>query len=560
MSAPTSTRSDPSLPATAEYGAAELPTGARLQGGRYVIRSVLGRGGFGITYETLDRRLERRVAVKELFPDGVSRHGQTVVAPPHVAESFAAARSRFLREAAVLAQFTHPGIVHVHEVFEENRTAYLVMELLEGRTIADVLAARGGPVTEAEALDVATRCAQALVTVHDAGVLHRDINPSNIVITTSGRVVLIDFGLAHAFEDRTGAMTRMVTPGYAPLEQYAGEGRFGPATDVYGLAATMYRMLTGRTPVTALDREHGTALPAPRKVEPSVSRLVSDAVLDGMELQPSHRPPSMPAFLARLGIGGDAMPSRALLSPPPAAERSGSARPADPNATRASGTRVQPDWERPDAPPSEPESEPEPEPVAVEEPAPLSRYKRPGFWKIGVPGVATVAAFGAVAPVLVPPVLALVVLPAIATAGDAIVFVRLRRLDGRMRWLHRVSLPPYVPARFARNVGQVLLRGFPALLLVASALGVTLVLDALGVSTDTQELLMRPAGIAAALLLVVPIGRDRVHFRVAVVGDIVARRLLDPRGRLTRDGIVACVVAAFVVIAGFGFHPELWPL
>jgi hypothetical protein len=104
------------------------------------------------------------------------------------------------------------------------------------------------------------------------------------------------------------------------------------------------------------------------------------------------------------------------------------------------------------------------------------------------------------------------------------------------------------------------LRGFPALLLVASALGVTLVLDALGVSRDTQELLMRPAGIAAALLLVVPVGRDRVHFRVGVVGDIVTRRLLDPRGRLTREGIGACVAAVFVLLAGFGFHPELWPL
>ena len=115
--------------------AAELEVGSTLADGRYQVLGIIGRGGFGITYEAGDTRLKRRVAVKELFPDSAVRHGSMVLTPPHARAAFRAARDRFLREARVLARFTHPGIVRVYEVFEEHGTAYLVMELLEGRTL-----------------------------------------------------------------------------------------------------------------------------------------------------------------------------------------------------------------------------------------------------------------------------------------------------------------------------------------------------------------------------------------------------------------------------------------
>lgn len=283
--------------------AAELEEGARLADGRYQILRVIGRGGFGITYDAGDRRLERRVAVKELFPESAVRHGSMVLTPPAGRPGFKAARERFLREARVLARFTHPGIVRVFEVFEEHGTAYLVMELLEGRTLIDMLRQHGRPFGEADVLDVAGRVAAALRPVHAAGVLHRDVNPSNVMMTHHGRIVVIDFGLARDYDqDHTAGMTRVVTPGYAPLEQYRGEGRFGPPTDVYGLAATLYRLATGKVPVSALERSGGQPLPAPHRLNEAISKAVSDALLDALELEPAHRPQDLDAFLSRLGV------------------------------------------------------------------------------------------------------------------------------------------------------------------------------------------------------------------------------------------------------------------
>lgn len=283
--------------------AAELAEGSRLSDGRYQILRVIGRGGFGITYEVGDRRLQRRVAMKELFPESAVRHGSLVLTPPQGRAGFRAARDRFLREARVLARFTHPGIVRVYEVFEEHGTAYLVMELLEGRTLIELLQQRGRAFPEAEVLDVAGRVAAALRPVHAAGVLHRDINPSNVMLTHHGRIVVIDFGLARDYDEaQTVGMTRVVTPGYAPLEQYRGEGRFGPSTDVYGLAATCYRLATGKVPVSAIERDGGGVLPSPAKLNPAISKAVSDALLDGLELEPGHRPQDLDGFLSRLGI------------------------------------------------------------------------------------------------------------------------------------------------------------------------------------------------------------------------------------------------------------------
>lgn len=342
--------------------AAELAAGTRLGGDRYQVLRLLGRGGFGITYDAGDRRLRRRVAVKELFPESAVRHGTLVLTPPQGRAAFKEARERFLREARVLARFTHPGIVRVYEVFEEHGTAYLVMELLEGRTLVDLLRERNRPFDESEVLDVAGRVAAALRPVHAAGVLHRDLNPSNVMMTHHGRIVLIDFGLARDYDQsQSVGMTRVVTPGYAPLEQYRGEGRFGPSTDVYGLAATLYRLATGRVPVSALERDGGAALAAPRSLNPELSRSVSDAILDGLELEPSHRPQDIDAFLARLGIRHlPEGPRSSLLDAVPPPEPEPPLRSADLDLPVASTAGVAATWTPDSDPVAEPVAEPRP--------------------------------------------------------------------------------------------------------------------------------------------------------------------------------------------------------
>ena len=490
----------------------ELPFGATRQEGRFEIRRVLGRGGFGITYAATDRRLHREVAIKELCFGGVTRIGGVLVPPPHEAEAFASAKDRFLREGAMLARFSHPGVVRIYEVFEEAGTAYLVMELLNGRTLHQLVVARAGPLPEPQVLDVAARCGEALSVLHGAGVLHRDLNPTNVVLTPEGRVVLIDFGLAREFAgDATTPLTRIVTPGYAAPEQYEHQGRCGPPTDVFGLAATVYCALTGRAPVSLGGRRRGSAFVSPLTLNPSVSKIVSDAVLDGLELDADHRPRTVDEFLSRLGIGSTH--SNPTQSVEPVA-----------------------------APP--PTLLPPPPPPALLPPA-----VQPGRPKVVGPAIATVAALGALLPVVTFTLLALVVLPAIATAGDAMVFVRMRRLGDRMHWRHRAALPPYLPMRFVRNVGRVSYAGVPALLVAGVTVAVALLLNAVSSTFTAESWVLRLGGATSAVMLAVPVFRDRVRFRAAVVGDRVLDQSLD-NGTLTSFGLTIWIVTALVVEIG----------
>lgn len=539
----------------------ELPPDCPLNGGRYTIDRVLGRGGFGITYAATDVRLHRPVAIKELFPLAAQRQSGslTVTTPDPTGGSFEAAKVRFLREATVLARFTDPRIVQVYEVFEEHNTAYLVMELLNGRTLADLLDERGGRFTEAEALDVAARCARALMEIHGADVLHRDLNPSNVMVSATGRVVLIDFGLAQTFEpEQTSAMTRMVTPGYAPPEQYLGQARFGPATDVYGLAATLYRLLAGQAPVSALDRQGGARLPSLRELNPAISSLVNSAVLDGLELNANHRPQTMEAFLARLGLGASEPPLRSLLAG--AAGGPGAANGAPPHAPPPPAPAPPPRPAPPGAPGGRGALGVDPRRFDGERhPLPLPPPP-PGQWKVTAPAFATIAALGAAGPVLGVVVLATVLLPGVATVGDGITFVRLRRQGARLKWLHRVALPGFSVMRFVRNLAAVLRAGVPALVVGAGAVAITLLLGALGAGVHAQELILRPAGAVAAVLLALPVVRERWRFRVDVVSDAVYERAVDARGRLTHFGLGLWLVATIVVCLGVGLRPDLWPL
>ncbi|MDQ6697461.1 MAG: protein kinase [Actinomycetota bacterium] len=586
--------------------AAELPAGTRLGQERFEVLGVVGRGGFGITYDVFDHRLRRRVAIKELFPESAVRHGETVLTAPQARPAFREARSRFLREARVLARFTHAGIVRVYEVFEEHNSAYLVMELLEGRTLLDLLRERGRPFSEAEVLDVAARAAIALRPVHVAGVLHRDINPANIVLTDHGRIVVIDFGIARSFESgQSTPMTAVVTPGYAPLEQYVGNGRFGPASDVYGLAATLYRLATAEVPVGALEREGGKALPAPHVLNPAISKTVSDAIVDGLELNPDHRPQTLDAFLLRLGLRvSDPRPPRSVLleaapphdgqantteqprrSPSPGAtvlepglsdRHVWSGRPEDATVLESARSRSGPEGATALVPPTvvgAPDEAVDSSLTRVDRPAPPPHTRSAaappsivgpyaaGRWKATVPLACMALALGAAAPVAAIITLVLIILPLLATWGDSVVH-RFRRESGTaQRWIERATPPAAAaPVRFVGNVVVSALRSLPIVALTGALVGLWYGLDRLGVSQTGLDGVLRAIGLLTTTLLVVPARIGSPRFRTGVAIDDAVSRLVTPGGRLGQRGAVLWILAAAAIAGAVWLTPEVWPL
>ena len=276
----------------------QLTKGVRLQNNAYAIGEVLGQGGFGITYKGGDLSLRRYVALKEFFPQGCVRQGNQVVPGGDLsAADYAGVKAKFIEEARTLARFSDPGIVRVFGVFEENNTAYMAMEFLEGSTLSKRIS-EVGVLDEAEAVSIAEKIGGALAVVHAAGLIHRDLKPDNICLTKDGRVVLIDFGTARAFASgKTVKQTTMLTPGYAPLEQYGQQARFGPYTDIYALAATLYHAVTGQVPPQATDRAAGVELKAPRELNSKLSRTLSDALVWAMQVKAAERPQSIREFL-----------------------------------------------------------------------------------------------------------------------------------------------------------------------------------------------------------------------------------------------------------------------
>ena len=234
---------------------AALVPGARV--GRYEVVSVLGQGGFGITYRARDLQLDRQVAIKEFLPAMLAcRETAGTVTPrsTKVAEDFAWARERFSSEGRTLATLHEaPGIVKVFDFVEANGTAYIVMELLHGTTIEAHLG-RQGPL-DAQAIDrILWPLLDGLEQVHGAGFLHRDIKPANIMLNAKGQPTLIDFGASReTATGRSTAMTAIFTPGFAPVEQLTASPQ-GPPTDIYGLSATLYCAITGTAPPSAVDR------------------------------------------------------------------------------------------------------------------------------------------------------------------------------------------------------------------------------------------------------------------------------------------------------------------
>jgi serine/threonine protein kinase len=240
-----------------------LPEGTQLNS--YRIQGELGRGGFGITYKALDTRLDRPVVIKEYLPqDFAARRGDLTVGPRLAgqAENFQLGLDSFLKEAQTLAKFHHPSIVPVLDFFQiPNGTAYMVMPFLEGETLAAKLdRSPGGRLSEAEILSWLSPLLDGLQAIHAAGFLHRDIKPENIYLLQSGQPMLIDFGSArNALVNRSRSLSVVLTPGYAPVEQYSSTATTqGPWTDLYALGAVLYRCLTGFAPSDSTERQDAT--------------------------------------------------------------------------------------------------------------------------------------------------------------------------------------------------------------------------------------------------------------------------------------------------------------
>jgi serine/threonine-protein kinase len=281
-----------------------LSPGSALASGEYHIKQPLGQGGFGITYQGVDTRLNRPVAVKEFFPEGCWREGSTVVSAGRWnSDTYSDAKQKFLLEGQTLGQFNHPGIVQVFYYFEENNTAYMVMEYLRGKTLTELLKQRQGKLSEVNALKYIAKVGEALEVLHLAQFLHRDIKPDNIMLANDGRVVLIDFGAARDFaSNNITRYTTMLTPGYAPLEQYGRALKHGAFTDIYALGSTLYHLLTGKAPVSAIERAAGVELPTVKEIDPRISSHVSEAIAKAMIMDVTERIQSVREFLDLLHL------------------------------------------------------------------------------------------------------------------------------------------------------------------------------------------------------------------------------------------------------------------
>ncbi len=273
-------------------------------GGRYIIGRVLGQGGFGITYIAKDYKTGSLVAVKEYFPESLaSRTGGTAVSPfsGERKQNFDYGKTCFLEEAKTLACFNDcPGIVSVFNYFEENNTAYFTMEYLSGTSLCSYLKSKGNRIDFFETMNIVFPVMDALELVHKKGIIHRDISPDNICITSDKRVVLLDFGSArYSMGEVSKSLDVVLKHGFAPKEQYARHGRQGAFTDIYALAATIYRCITGQLPPDSIDRIDNDEIIKPSALAP-IPPEAERAIMKALSVQPSARYPSVADFKADL--------------------------------------------------------------------------------------------------------------------------------------------------------------------------------------------------------------------------------------------------------------------
>ncbi|MEH2195567.1 MAG: protein kinase [Nostoc sp.] len=268
--------------------------GTILQDGKYTLIQEIGRGGFGITFKATHHYLDQEVVMKTIN-ERLRQH-----------PDFAKFERQFQDEARRLATCIHPNIVRVSDFFVEAGLPYMVMEYIRGETLGDAFVLPGITLPEATAIHYIRQIGAALQVVHNNGLLHRDVKPDNIIQRLGTQeVVLIDFGIAREFNGSVRQThTGLVSEGYSPIEQYLTQAPRTPATDVYGLAATLYALLTAQVPMPALlrDREQ---MPSPRELQPHLSAAVNQAVMRGMAVESRFRPATVAEWLQLLP-GNDA--------------------------------------------------------------------------------------------------------------------------------------------------------------------------------------------------------------------------------------------------------------
>jgi serine/threonine protein kinase len=289
--------------------------------GEFEIIGLIGEGGFGIVYLAQDHSLQRKVALKEYMPASLASRGadsSVSVRSERHRETFEIGRRSFVNEAHLLAQFDHPALVKVYRFWEANGTAYMAMPFYEGKTLRDALHERDAPPDEAWIKKMLAPVIDSLELIHKESCYHRDIAPDNIMLLRGDRPVLLDFGAARrVISDMTQALTVILKPGYAPIEQYAEMPgmRQGPWTDAYALAAVVYFMITGKTPPPAVGRMMQDSY-KPLAIE--AKGRYSDTFLRGIDkslaVRADGRPQSMTEMRELLGMSGRSV----LVTPPPA--------------------------------------------------------------------------------------------------------------------------------------------------------------------------------------------------------------------------------------------------
>lgn len=263
--------------------------------GKYLVGKVLGEGGFGITYIGWDLILDRKVAIKEFYPQGIVNreltHHSTVVSCIGKEEFIEKEKEGFIKEAKTMAKLGNiPGIVTMHDVFAQNGTVYIVMDYVEGKTLKAYVKENGNRLSAKTAISLLKPIFGALQKIHEKGLIHRDISPDNIMLRPDGTAVLLDFGAARQMSVAgERSLTVNLKHGYAPMEQYQTRGVQGPWTDVYALSATIYRLITGRVPPSAADRIIEDDLPLPSTLGSDILPRQEEALMKGLAIRTADR-------------------------------------------------------------------------------------------------------------------------------------------------------------------------------------------------------------------------------------------------------------------------------
>lgn len=305
----------------------DLKPGTQLLGGHYTIVGFLNSGGFGITYLAKDS-LDRTVVIKECFPNALCRRSTSLVrarSRKHQGD-FRGFVESFMIEAKSLARLVHPNIVGVHQVFEDNDTAYMAIDYIDGRDLHDILDSTDQAFTPAEIVTMLKKMLSAVEFIHQVGILHRDISPDNVLIDKSGNPILIDFGAASEQVMRaTRVLTgrRVIKEGYSPQEFYLTGAEQSPASDLYSLGATFYHVITGQAPPESQRRLARVAEGEPDPYQPLAGRFEGyppgflEAIDKAVRVMPRDRIQSAGDWLDWIRIGEDGGPLPAALTEEP---------------------------------------------------------------------------------------------------------------------------------------------------------------------------------------------------------------------------------------------------